>query len=108
MGKFIVYGGKKLKGEVNINGAKNSILPILAASLLNSGKSVIHNCPRISDTFMSIKILESIGCKVKFENNTISIDSSSLNNYEIPSELVKEMRSSIIFLSAVLSRLKIV
>ncbi|MDR1663386.1 MAG: UDP-N-acetylglucosamine 1-carboxyvinyltransferase [Clostridiales bacterium] len=104
MSQYRIRGGNRLAGEVRIGGAKNAVLPILAASALNQGESIIHNCPRIQDTFISIKILESIGCKTSFEGNTLIIDASCANSWDIPPELVKEMRSSIIFMGGVLGR----
>jgi len=77
---------------------------MLAAVVLNKGISVIHNCPRISDTFMVIKILKAIGADVKMEGTTITIDSTGADNYEVPEKYVREMRSSIIFLGSVLGR----
>lgn len=104
MNKLIVNGGNKLFGEVDVSGAKNSVLPILAATVLNSGINVIHNIPNLSDVSIMIKILTSVGCSVKKEGNTVIVDSSGLNNYEIPEYLVREMRSSIVFLGAMLAR----
>lgn len=106
MGKYIINGGHKLNGEININGAKNSALPILAASILNEGVSVIQNCPKISDTFIAIEILKELGCKVNIEDNTIIIDSSFINKNELSDNLTKKMRSSMIFLGSILGRLK--
>ena len=74
MGEYRVRGGKQLSGELCIGGAKNAVLPILAATLLNGSESIIHNCPGIQDTFLSIKILERVGCKVKMEGNTLIVE----------------------------------
>lgn len=104
MSKLIVKGGNKLVGEVNISGAKNSVLPILAATVLNGGTNVIHNIPNLSDVSTMTKILVAVGCSVKKEGNTVIIDSSGLNNFEIPEYLVREMRSSIVVMGAMLSR----
>ena len=104
MGKLIVRGGNKLAGEVDVSGAKNSVLPILAATVLNGGMNVIHNIPNLSDVSIMIKILVAVGCSVKKEGSTVIVDSSGLNNYEIPEYLVREMRSSIIVLGAMLAR----
>ncbi len=106
MGGYKVVGGNKLEGEVKIDGAKNSILPILASVVLNNHVSVIHNCPKISDTIVSIEILKAIGCKVTFyeEQKTIIIDSSTANITDVPEQFAREMRSSIIFLGAILGR----
>ncbi len=104
MGEYHIKGGNRLTGELKVGGAKNAILPILASVVLNSGKSIIHNCPLISDTFVSIEILEALGCKVKMEGSTLIIDSSSADSFDVPEYLVREMRSSFIFLGGVLGR----
>lgn len=104
MQKLIINGNHQLNGEVTVQGAKNSVLPIIAASLLINGQSVIHNCPKITDVACSVKILQALGCKVKCEENTIIIDSSTINSFEIPDNLMREMRSSIVFMGAILSR----
>lgn len=104
MEKLIINGGRRLSGEARLQGAKNSILPILAATVAVNGISVIHNCPQLSDVEASIQILRHIGCKVIIENETVIVDSTSASGYEIPETLMREMRSSIIFLGALLSR----
>lgn len=106
MGKYIINGGKKLSGEINVMGSKNAALPILAATVLNSSISCIHNCPQISDSKIMIEILKSIGCKVSCSQNTVTVDSSCANLYEVPKKYIKEMRSSIIFLGSLVSRFK--
>ena len=105
MCKYIVSGGNKIEGKLNIRGAKNSILPIMAATILNENKSIIHNVPNISDVYTMIKILESIGCKVDYEPDTLIIDSSNINSGEIDEEYVRQMRSSIIIMGAMIGRL---
>ncbi|WP_041721688.1 UDP-N-acetylglucosamine 1-carboxyvinyltransferase [Alkaliphilus metalliredigens] len=104
MSRFIIEGGKKLEGEMRVSGAKNSVLPILAATVLNGSLNVIHDIPNLSDVKVMTGILESVGCHVKREGNTMIVDSSELDNHEIPEHLVREMRSSIIILGAILSR----
>lgn len=108
MGEYIINGGNKLRGKIKINGSKNAILPILASTVLNNGISILHNCPRISDTFIALDILKDIGCKIMFkeEEKTIIVDSSSLNKTELSENLVCKMRSSIIFLGSILGRFK--
>ena len=106
MSKMIIHGGQKLKGEVQIEGSKNAVLPILAATLLNSGISVIKNCPRLRDVDVTLKILTKLGCKVKFEEDTVIVDSSTITSTDIPEDLATEMRSSIIFVGPMLSRCK--
>ncbi|MDR1558860.1 MAG: UDP-N-acetylglucosamine 1-carboxyvinyltransferase [Clostridiales bacterium] len=104
MGVYHITGGKKLYGQLKVGGGKNAILPILASVVLNGSESVIHNCPKISDTLVSIEMLQSIGCKVKQEGETLIVDSSTADNWNVPAQLVREMRSSFIFLGGVLSR----
>lgn len=106
MEKIIVHGGKTLKGEIEIQGAKNALLPILAACVIAKGENVIHNCPCLTDVSAAVKILRHIGCKVKRVNSTLYIDSTDVSCYNIPHNLMREMRSSIVFLGALLSRLK--
>ena len=105
MCKYIISGGNKIEGRINIRGAKNSILPIMAATILNENKSIIHNVPNISDVNIMIKILESIGCKVDYEDDTLIIDSTNISSSEIDEEYVRQMRSSIIVMGAMIGRL---
>lgn len=104
MQRIVISGGKRLCGEVDVQGSKNSTLPILAATVLVKGVSVIHNCPDLSDVDAAAEILRHLGCKVKRENNTLIVDSSSVSCYNIPDCLMREMRSSIVFLGSVLGR----
>lgn len=104
MSKIIVRGGNRLSGEMAVHGAKNSALPILAATVLCRGESTIHNCPRLSDINAAIKILEHLGCSVKRQNDTITVNSENIKNNYIPDNLMREMRSSIIFLGSIVSR----
>ncbi len=106
MSKYIIKGGNKLKGEVSIQGSKNAALPILAAAVMNQSESIIENVPDIHDVDIMIKILKSIGCYVKKEGNTLTIDSSKITSVEVSEALVREMRSSIILLGALLSKYK--
>ncbi len=104
MSKLIITGGKRLSGEITAHGAKNSVLPILAATVLCDGVSVIHNCPHLSDVNAALKILRHLGCKCRFEDNTVTVDSSNLKCTRIPDELMREMRSSVMFLGSILGR----
>lgn len=103
--KYIVKGGKPLEGGVRIQGAKNSVLPILAASILCADKCEIFGCPDLSDVDTTIKILENTGCVVERINDTVIVDSSGAFNCEIPTELMRSLRSSIIFLGAITMRM---
>ncbi|MEG2396748.1 MAG: UDP-N-acetylglucosamine 1-carboxyvinyltransferase [Oscillospiraceae bacterium] len=105
MEKIIINGSRRLNGEIEVHGSKNSALPILAATVLANGKSVIHNCPRLSDVDAAIKILEHLGCKVEVSGHTVMVDSQNVNSFEIPDDLMREMRSSIVFLGAILGRM---
>jgi UDP-N-acetylglucosamine enolpyruvyl transferase len=104
MSKLIVVGGNKIKGEIVVEGAKNAVLPILAATILNGGINVIKNCPKLKDVELMLKILGKIGCKVSMEEDTVIVDSSTINSTLIPEDLATEMRSSIIILGAILTR----
>ncbi len=104
MEKLVIEGGKRLSGEVRVHGAKNSALPILAAALVIRGESIIHNCPDLADVRASVKILNHLGCKCKRESDTLIIDSKDVLRSDIPENLMREMRSSIIFLGAISAR----
>lgn len=106
MGKYVINGGKTLKGDIFISGAKNSVLPILAGAVLNEGTTVLKNVPMLLDTYVAIDILKSLGCFIKIEKNKLTIDSSNINKTEVPKELVSKMRSSIIFLGSLIARFK--
>lgn len=102
---YVINGGERLSGEVNVQGAKNSVLPILAASVLVNGESVIHNCPDITDVDATVRILRHLGCKVKREGSSLRVDSTSVDKYDIPDSLMRQMRSSVIFLGAIIGRM---
>lgn len=99
-----VNGGKPLSGKTVVQGAKNSVLPIMAASILACGETIVHNCPNLSDVTAAIKILKYLGCKVERQGGTIFIDSKPMTGCDIPDNLMREMRSSVIFLGAILGR----
>jgi len=101
-----IEGGRPLSGSVTVQGAKNSVLPILAATVLCEGESVILGCPDLSDVRNSVKILEHIGCTVKREGEALIIDASRINCGAIPDALMNLMRSSITFLGAITARCK--
>lgn len=106
MEKYIVNGANRLYGSVKIQTAKNSVLPILAASVLTDGEVRILNVPNITDVGNMVKILTRLGCRAVFENDDLIIDSSHADNYEIPRELAHELRSSVFLLGSVISRFK--
>lgn len=100
-----IKGKARLGGEIDVHGAKNSALPILAATVLINGESVIHNCPMLSDVVTAIEILESLGAEITIEKNTVIVNSRNIHSYYIPEKLMHEMRSSIIFLGALAARM---
>ncbi len=103
MPHLTITGGRKLNGTVPLQGAKNSALPILAATLLCEGESIIHNCPDITDVSASIAILRSLGCVCTFSDGTVIVNSSVSDKSVICDSLMSEMRSSVIFLGALLA-----
>lgn len=106
MEKYIIEGGHKLEGVVKISGSKNAALPIIAATILNAGISIIENCPNIHDVKMMFTILEELGATIEKQDNKIIIDTSNINKVEISANLMREMRSSVIIAGALLGRFK--
>jgi len=104
--KYIIEGGKRLEGTTYVSGSKNASLPIIAATLLNGGINKLYNVPNIHDTQMMFKILETLGCKIQKSNGKIIIDSKNVDSFEIPENLMREMRSSVIIAGALLARKK--
>lgn len=105
MSKLLIHGPNQLEGETAIHGAKNSTLPLMAAALLCEGQCVLHNCPNLSDVDTSLKILRHLGCTVARSGSDVTIDPTNADNSDIPDTLMREMRSSIIFLGAIISRM---
>lgn len=101
---YIIEGGEKLVGQVKISGSKNSALPIIAATILNGGTTTLYNVPNIQDTQLMYQILKELGADVKKKNNKIIIDTSKIDKYEIPQELMHKMRSSVILAGALLGK----
>lgn len=104
MQRYVINGGRRLEGIIDVQGSKNASLPILAASILNGKNNIIHNIPDITDVTIMLDILKGLGCGVKVEGKTVVIDSSSINNTHVSDELVSLMRSSFILLGALLSK----
>ena len=105
MSYYEIRGGRPLSGSLAIHGAKNSVLPILAACLLVPGQCVLHNVPDLSDVSATLDILRLLGCRADREGDTVVVDASVLSRGDIPEHLMREMRSSVIFLGALLARL---
>ena len=106
MSKYIINGDRALRGRVKIHGAKNAVLPILAAAVVSGKESIIHNCPDLSDVAESLEILKFLGCDATLKEGTAVIDSGNLVTNEVPGELMLKMRSSVIFLGALIARCK--
>lgn len=104
MQKLVITGGIPLEGTVTLQGAKNSVLPILAASLLCRGETVLENCPRLTDVFSACRILTALGCRCSMKGHVARIQADGVDCVEISESLMQEMRSSIIFLGALLGR----
>jgi UDP-N-acetylglucosamine 1-carboxyvinyltransferase len=104
---YKIKGGKKLKGEVKISGAKNAALPIIVASLLADGETVLHNVPDLKDIRTIIKVIEYLGAETEFDSskNILKIRVNSIKNGEMPYELVKTMRASVYVMGPLLARL---
>ena len=99
-----VNGGRRLDGTVKVHGAKNSVLPILAATILSKSDTVIRNCPDLTDVDAAVRILNRLGCSVTRDGDTVCVDSRQMTGCDIPDGLMREMRSSVIFLGAILAR----
>jgi len=104
MDKYIINGGARLYGRVKIQTAKNSVLPILAASVLSDEKIILKEAPKISDVDNMVKMLSCLGCKTKYKGADIVVEAASANCFEIPKVLARELRSSIFLLGSVVSR----
>jgi UDP-N-acetylglucosamine 1-carboxyvinyltransferase len=104
MDRLLVTGGTSLSGEVNIAGAKNSALKLMAAALLADGRTTIHNVPRIQDCITMVEVLEHLGATCRWEDGTIAVDTAGVEARETPYELVSRMRASIAVLGPLLAR----
>ena len=104
MAKLYIEGGKRLSGDIRLQGAKNSALPLLAATLLVDGVSVLHNCPDLSDVRAALKILRSLGFVCRQIGNDVYVESKESICDTVSATLMREMRSSVVFLGAILAR----
>lgn len=105
MEKIIVRGGQRLFGTVKVEGAKNAVLPVLAATLLASdGKSVLRDVPTLSDVYTINEVLRNLNAEVVFENNTVVVDASRVLKDEAPFEYVRKMRASVLVMGSLLAR----
>ena len=105
MEKIIVRGGNRLSGTVEVEGAKNAVLPVIAASLLASeGKSIIRNVPTLSDVYTIGEVLRHLNANVEFKEKTIIVDASNELLIEAPFEYVRKMRASVLVMGSLLAR----
>ncbi|HTP13872.1 MAG TPA: UDP-N-acetylglucosamine 1-carboxyvinyltransferase [Bacteroidota bacterium] len=104
MDKFIIQGGKNLHGTVRISGAKNASLALMPATILAGGVHRLHNTPRLRDVLTMMSLMESMGLGFAFKDGTLTVDSSTVNNFEAPYEHVKKMRASVYVLGPLVSR----
>ncbi len=104
MEKYEIIGGNRLDGKINIESAKNAVLPMLAGAILTDEDVVIKNCPDIADVKSMIKILKSLGVKTRFEGKNLIINAANISSYTIPPTLTGELRSSVFMFGALISR----
>lgn len=106
MEKYVIHGGIRLEGTVRVGGAKNSILPILAAVLLNKGshETILTNVPRIRDVVKMVEILRSLGVSVTWSGNDMVISTRDIHSFVIDDKLMREMRSTVFLMGALLGR----
>lgn len=101
-----IVGGRRLDGECTVHSAKNAVLPILAASILTDEKTLLEECPELSDIRYMTDILETLGCRTTRQGGTLQIDPQGLNRYEMPDGLSKKIRSSIFLLGPIVARFR--
>ncbi|MFH1478406.1 MAG: UDP-N-acetylglucosamine 1-carboxyvinyltransferase [Candidatus Omnitrophota bacterium] len=106
MDRFIIEGGVKLKGTVELSGSKNAALPILAATLLTDSKSIIRNVPPLRDVYTMLRIMRVLGVKVNMEDNVVTVEPRGYTGYQAPYKLVSTMRASVCVLGPILAKLK--
>ncbi|HLM77786.1 MAG TPA: UDP-N-acetylglucosamine 1-carboxyvinyltransferase [Rubrobacteraceae bacterium] len=104
MERFFVGGDNQLHGAVEVSGAKNAALKLIAAALLSPCRTVLHNVPRIKDVGTMLAVLEGLGASSEFDGNTLSVDTSSVDSYTAPYDLVRQMRASIVVLGPLTAR----
>lgn len=104
MEAYLIRGGRPLAGTIAIHGAKNSALPILAATLVTGGRCIVYNCPEISDVETACAILRHLGCEARRSGDAVLVDSAGADRFDIPYILMQKMRAAVIFLGALLAR----
>ncbi len=102
--KYEITGGVRLKGKVRISGAKNAVLPILAATVLTQGKNIIRDVPHLKDVEVMIEVLKHLGAKVTFTGTVLEVDTTGLSVYEVPDDLMRKMRATVFLMGPLLGR----
>lgn len=102
---YIIEGGKRLEGEIKVSGSKNASLPIIAGCIISGRTSKLYNIPNIHDTQITLQILKILGCKIKKNHGKIEINTEKMCKTEIPEELMKQMRSTVIMAGAILRKI---
>ena len=103
MSAIIIRGGRPLSGSLTVQGAKNSVLPILAATLLSGEVCRIRHCPRLRDVETAMEILRHLGCRADWQGRDLLVDAADLTRWDMPDHLMSRMRSSVVFLGAILA-----
>ena len=103
-GEIHIRGGVRLQGKVKVQGSKNAALPILAATILAEGESCLKNCPRISDVYRMLRLLQSLGGRVRWEGDGVCVSTGSITTQDMPEDAITGMRSSLCLLGALLAR----
>lgn len=101
---YNIQGGRRLSGELYVQGSKNAVIPLIAAALLNKGITILDNCPQISDVYQMTDVLVHLGCTVHKEKSTLIIDASQMHSNIISGNYAKSVRGSILFMGALLAR----
>lgn len=104
MSDLLIQGGCRLQGEMPLQGAKNSVLPILAATVLVDGPCRLHGCPQLSDVDAMLEILQHLGCTVQREGERITVDAAALCRCDVPWQYMRRLRCSVVFLGALTAR----
>ena len=108
MAKILVKKSNPLRGSVKIDGAKNAVLPIIAATLLGNGKSTIKGVPNLRDVHVISDLLIHLGAEVDYTDNVLTVDASNISTCEAPYELVSKMRASFLVMGPLLARFGII
>lgn len=106
VGAYVIVGGSKLSGRLKVQGSKNASLPIMAATILNGSRNRLRNVPDIKDVHVMLEILKVLGVEISFSENVLVADSSKVHSWEVPDDLMRKMRSSIVLMGPLLGRYK--